>query len=99
MKVAGEDHVGIGTDNPLLGYTIDDETRKRHREFFENRRKRGISAPGEAADVLNLVEGYNEAPRYSSLADDLAARGWKSARIDKVLGGNFVRLFGEVWGG
>lgn len=98
VKVAGEDHVGIGTDNPLLGYRIDDDTRKRHREFFEDRRKRGISAPGEAADVLNLVEGYNEAPRYSRLADDLAAHGWKAARIDKVLGGNFVRLFGEVWG-
>jgi hypothetical protein len=27
-----------------------------------------------------------------------ACRGWKAARIDTVLGGNFVRLFGEVWG-
>jgi membrane dipeptidase len=99
VKVCGEDHVGIGTDNPLTGYTVDDETRKRHREFYEDRQKRGISAPGEAADVLNLVEGYNEAPRYSRLADDLSARGWKAARIDKLLGGNFVRLFGEVWGG
>ncbi|HEX8623817.1 MAG TPA: membrane dipeptidase [Allosphingosinicella sp.] len=98
VKVAGEDHVGIGTDNPLLGYTIDDAARKAQREFFEDRKKRGIAAPGEAADVFNLVEGYNEAPRYSRLADDLAARGWKTARIDKVLGGNFVRLYGEVWG-
>ncbi|HEU0098630.1 MAG TPA: membrane dipeptidase [Allosphingosinicella sp.] len=99
VKVCGEDHVGIGTDNPLLGYTIDDAARKAQREFFEDRSKRGIAAPGEAADVFNLVEGYNEAPRYSRLAGDLAARGWKAARIDKVLGGNFVRLFGEVWGG
>jgi membrane dipeptidase len=98
VKVCGEDHVGIGTDNPLTGYVIDDAARKAQREFFEDRRKRGIAAPGEAADVFNLVEGYNEAPRYSRLADDLAARGWKSARIDKLLGGNFVRLFGEAWG-
>jgi membrane dipeptidase len=99
VKVAGEDHVGIGTDNPLTGYTIDDAARKAQREFFEDRSKRGIAAPGEAADVFNLVEGYNDSPRYSRLADDLSARGWKGARIDKVLGGNFVRLFGEVWGG
>ena len=98
VKVCGEDHVGIGTDNPLLGYTIDDAARKAQREFFEDRSKRGIAAPGEAADVFNMVEGYNEAPRYSRLADDLSARGWKAARIDKVLGGNFVRLFGEAWG-
>jgi membrane dipeptidase len=98
VKVCGEDHVGIGTDNPLTGYTIDDAARKAQREFFEDRSKRGIAAPGEAADVFNLVEGYNEAPRYSRLADDLSARGWKAGRIDKLLGGNFVRLFGEVWG-
>lgn len=98
VKVCGEDHVGIGTDNPLLGYTIDAAARKAQREFFEDRSRRGIAAPGEAADVFNLVEGYNEAPRYSRLAADLSALGWKAARIDKVLGGNFVRLFGEAWG-
>ena len=98
-KVCGEDHIGLGTDGPLFGYEINEETRKRHREFFEDRRKRGISAPGEAADVLNMVEGYNDIGRYATLAADLKARGWTQARIDKLLGGNFVRLFGEVWPG
>jgi membrane dipeptidase len=98
-KVCGEDHIGLGTDGPLFGYEINEETRKRHREFFEDRRKKGIAAPGEAADVLNLVEGYNDVGRYVALAADLEARGWSSARIDKLLGGNFVRLWSEVWGG
>ncbi|HEX8574649.1 MAG TPA: membrane dipeptidase [Allosphingosinicella sp.] len=96
-KVCGEDHIGLGTDGPLFGYEINEETRKRHREFFEDRRKKGIAAPGEAADVLNLVEGYNDVGRYETLAADLKARGWTSARIDKLLGGNFVRLYGEAW--
>jgi membrane dipeptidase len=96
-KVCGEDHIGLGTDGPLFGYELNDETRKRHREFFEDRRKKGIAAPGEAADVLNLVEGYNDAGRYATLAADLKARGWSQARIDKLLGGNFVRLWSEVW--
>jgi membrane dipeptidase len=99
VKVAGEDHVGIGTDNPLTGFTIDDKARQQQREFFEDRSKRGIAAPGEAADIFNMVEGYNEAPRYASLAADLSERGWPQARIDKLLGGNFMRLFGEAWGG
>lgn len=97
-RVCGEDHIGLGTDGPLFGYEINEETKKRHREFFEDRKKKGISAPGEAADVLNLVEGYNDVGRYATLADDLKARGWSRARIDKLLGGNFVRLFGEAWG-
>lgn len=96
-KVCGEDHIGLGTDGPLFGYEINEETKKRHREFFEDRKKKGISAPGEAADVLNMVEGYNDVARYERLAADLKARGWTQGRIDKLLGGNFVRLFGDAW--
>ena len=98
VNVCGEDHVGIGTDGPLMGYTINDEMRAEHRRFFEDRQRQGIAAPGEAADVFNLVEGYNNADRYDRMAADLARRGWSTARIEKVLGNNWVRLFGEVWG-
>ncbi|MDQ4088634.1 MAG: dipeptidase [Pseudomonadota bacterium] len=98
VNVCGEDHVGIGTDNPLLGDVINDEARARQRQFFEERQRQGIAAPGEAADVFNLVEGYNDADRYDRIAADLRRRGWSSARVEKVLGNNFVRLFGEVWG-
>jgi membrane dipeptidase len=97
VNVCGADHVGIGTDNPFLGFEINDESRKHQREFYESRAKRGIAAPGEAADVFNMVEGYNDASRYERLTSDLSRRGWSSARIEKVLGGNFMRLFGEVW--
>lgn len=97
VDVCGEDHVGIGTDNPLLGFEINDQSRKEQREFYERRAKRGIAAPGEAADVFNMVEGYNDVLRYEHLASDLSRRGWSSTRTEKVLGGNFMRLFGEVW--
>jgi membrane dipeptidase len=97
VNVCGEDHVGVGTDNPLLGFEINDQSRKEQREFYENRAKRGIAAPGEAADVFNMVEGYNDVARYEHLANDLSRRGWSSTRTEKVLGGNFLRLFGEVW--
>jgi membrane dipeptidase len=97
VNVAGEDHVGIGTDGPLTDFTIDEATRQAQREFFEDRAKRGIAAPGEAADVLNIVEGYHRADRYDRIATDLRREGWSTGRIEKVLGGNFVRLYTEVW--
>jgi len=97
VNVCGEDHVGIGTDNPLLGFEINDQSRKEQREFYERRAKLGIAAPGEAADKFNMVEGYNDASRYERLASDLSRRGWSSTRTEKVLGGNFMRLLGEVW--
>jgi membrane dipeptidase len=99
LNVCGEDHIGIGTDNPLMGYAVDDRARAEHRRFYEERVRVGIAAPGEAADVYNFVEGYNSADRHGRIAADLRGRGWSSARIDKLLGGNWVRLFGEVWGG
>jgi membrane dipeptidase len=97
VNVCGEDHVGIGTDNGLRGRVVDDEARQRQRAFFERRQRLGIAAPGEAADVFNHVDGYNDSGRFDRIALDLSRRGWGGARIDKVLGANFVRLFREVW--
>src|SRR3546814_11215074 len=70
VKVCGEDHVGIGTDGPFLGYEVNDETRKRQREFYEDRAKRGIAAPGEGADGLNLADGHHETTPQNTLAAD-----------------------------
>jgi len=98
LGVCGEDHIGIGTDGPLMGYTVDDRLRETQRQFYEERVRLGIAAPGEAADIYNFVEGYNSADRYDRIAADLRGRGWSIARIEKLLGGNWVRLFGEVWG-
>jgi membrane dipeptidase len=97
VNVCGEDHVGIGTDDPFLGYAVNEESRRRHREFYEDRVRRGISAPGESAEVMNYVEGYNSGDRYDRIAADLRRRGWSTGRIEKVLGNNWMRLFGEVW--
>ena len=99
VNICGEDHVGIGTDNPFLGYEVNDETRRRHREATEERVRRGIAAPNEDPEVLLYVEGYNNGDRYDRIAADLRRRGWSAARVDKVMGDNFVRLFGEVWRG
>jgi membrane dipeptidase len=99
IQVCGEDHVGLGTDGGIAGVKVDAAYREALRKDIEDRRKRGVSAPGENPDVLTLVPEYNTPRRFETLADDLAKRGHSSARIEKILGGNFARLFGEVWGG
>jgi membrane dipeptidase len=98
VNVCGEDHVGLGTDGTLSGIEINDAFRDSMRKFVEARRKAGISAPGESPDVVNLIPEYNEPRRFLKLADDLARKGWSSARIEKILGANFARLFADVWG-
>jgi membrane dipeptidase len=99
INVCGEDHVGIGTDGILYKTVIDDTARAQQKKFFEERTARGIAAPGEGPDVFNVVAEWDDHMRFRHLADGLSRAGWKGARIDKVLGGNLLRVYGEVWGG
>jgi len=98
-NVAGEDHVGIGTDNGVLPTTLDEETKKKLKEWQEQRIKAGIAAPGEAVGVYPMVEDYNSVDRYHRFVEDLAKRGWSQARLEKLMGGNFLRVYKAAWGG
>jgi membrane dipeptidase len=97
VNVCGEDHVGLGTDGSISGVQINDAFRAYFRKNVEARQKAGVSAPGESADVFTLIPEYNDPLRFKHLADDLVRRGWPSSRIEKLLGGNFARLFSDVW--
>ncbi|MBL8265414.1 dipeptidase [Steroidobacter sp.] len=99
VNVCGEDHVGLGTDGTISAAATDEAAVRAQREFFERRAQQGIAAPGEAADVFNFVPEYNEPLRLLRLAEDLGRRGWSETKIEKILGGNFLRLFAAVWGG
>ncbi len=70
-KVAGEDHVGIGTDNGVLPTTLDEETKAKLKRWQEERIKAGIAAPGEAVGVYPMVEDYNSIDRYRRFVADL----------------------------
>lgn len=97
IQVCGEDHVGIGSDLSVTPIDGSEEYWRRHREFVAGRIERGIAAPAEDPDVLFTVADLNSHRRMELIADALAARGHSSGRIEKVLGANWVRLFGEVW--
>ena len=97
INVCGEDHVGIGTDNSITPLDLSPEFRAEHAGFVRERRRQGIGAPGEDENVFNYVPDFNTPRRMEQIADALAARGHTSARIEKVLGQNWLRLFRETW--
>lgn len=99
VNVGGEDHVAIGTDNFLAAHPDDEKTRAATRADYERRAAAGIAAPGESPDFFPAVRDYNSPMRFHMVAADLKARGWSAARIDKILGANWLRLWGDVWGG
>jgi len=98
-NVAGEDHVGIGTDNGVLPQATDAEATRKLHEWAAARIKAGIAAPGEGLDVWPMVKDYNSIDRYRRFAADLAKRGWSEARLEKLMGANFLRVYKDAWGG
>jgi membrane dipeptidase len=77
---------------------FDEKFREAHREDVHKRREPGISAPGEVDDVYTFIPDLNTPRRFETVAVLLAARGHSGARIGKILGANFARVVGEVWG-
>jgi membrane dipeptidase len=96
--VCGEDHVGVGSDLSITPLELTPEFRALHAGFVKQRRAQGISAPGEDENVFNYVPDFNSPRRMEMVADAMAKAGHSSSRIEKVLGGNWVRVLGEVWG-
>lgn len=96
-NVAGEDHVGLGTDNGVLPIVITPKAIEENRKWAAERIKAGIAAPGEGLDVFPILADYNSVDRYWRLANDLAKRGWSESRLEKLFGGNFLRVYREAW--
>jgi membrane dipeptidase len=96
VKVCGEDHVGIGSDLSITPHVVNAEYEAKHRRFVEGRKARGIAAPRE--EDYMFVKDLNVPRRLEMIADQLQSRGHSAARIEKIIGANWLRLFGEVWG-
>ncbi len=97
VNVCGEEHVGIGTDGDATA--IDDMSMYRAAiaEEVRQRRQAGIGAAGETDQVVPLIPDLMGPTQFQKLAEMLARRGHSSARIEKILGKNFLRLIREVW--
>ncbi|MGH8174273.1 MAG: dipeptidase [Rhodanobacteraceae bacterium] len=98
IDVCGEDHVGIGTDGPVAPTDRTPEFEKDNREYMKGMIEDGIFEKGRPADLYTFIPDLNMADRFDALAAKLSARGHSDARIAKILGGNFARVFKEVWG-
>ncbi len=95
IQVCGEDHVGIGSDNPYEPKVADAAAYESVRAAAARRRREGIGAPRE--DEVWFIPELTGPRKMEKVADALLARGHSERRVEKVIGLNFIRLFGEVW--
>jgi membrane dipeptidase len=96
INVCGADHVGIGSDGSIQKTVLTAEQKAAFDEDIARRKKLGIGAPGE--DRYPYVPDLNGPDHMEIIAIELAKRGQPSAVIEKVLGANFQRVLGEIWG-
>jgi membrane dipeptidase len=90
INVAGVDSVGIGTD-----FTQDQDQR-----FFDwLTHDKGYARSLVHFEAIQNPEGIRTIGEFPNLTAALERAGWKESRIRKVMGENWVRVVGEVWGG
>lgn len=98
VDVCGEDHVGIGTDLGISPIEITPQFAKDNVEQIRDMIGQGIFERDRDPDLYLFPPDLNVANRFEVLAGLLSARGHSDARIEKILGRNFARVMGEVWG-
>ena len=82
IRLVGVDHVGIGTD------------------FSEgwadspSHRKRLLEIDGR---IYDYPQGIDMVTKFPNMAHGLVSRGYSDSDIEKILGGNFLRVFEQVW--
>lgn len=98
VNVCGEDHVGIGTDGSVTAIDDLDAYKAHLAKEVAARAAAGIGARGERADTFPFVVDLRGVDQFRELARLLRQRGHPAARIEKILGLNFLRFAAEVWG-
>jgi len=90
-KLIGPEHVGVGSDMDLDGYDdLAPEAQKQIRANYKD-----SYSFREKIDI----EGLDHPKRMFDLTEGLIRRKYSDAEIRGVLGGNFVRVLGQIWAG
>ena len=89
--MVGIDHVAIGTDFCV----------EQPRSWFEwINSSQGMRPEMEvpySPDPYHHLRGFNDPTEFVNVAEGLLQRGYPPDGVRKVLGENWLRLFGRVW--
>ncbi|WP_238008519.1 membrane dipeptidase [Dactylosporangium sp. AC04546] len=89
VEVAGVDHVAIATDY--------DETLTEAMRAEQLKDKEFKSLLGDWKWEERRAIGMDDAGHFPNFTEALLAGGFSPADVTKVLGGNWLRVFGEAW--
>jgi membrane dipeptidase len=88
--LVGVDHVGIGSD------FFEAESPIRFERYF---RRRYPAIVGHYTIDTVYAQGFERVDHFAALPAALRGRGFRDEDVHKILGGNFMRVFGQSWPG
>ncbi|PSL00334.1 membrane dipeptidase [Murinocardiopsis flavida] len=91
LDVAGIDHVGIATD----------QCEGHDRDFFEYLARLHGTTPHFDVRIPGpnpAIKGLETNAEIPNIAAGLRGRGYGTEEVDKIMGGNWMRLYRDVWG-
>lgn len=94
VKLVGIDHVALGSDTLVRGWPTDPKVKD---EFLANYGEPHFKNSYRFRFPLG-TEGLNDEHKWKYLTAGLIKRGYQEEAIVKILGGNWLRVFGEVIG-
>ncbi|OZG70112.1 peptidase M19 [Hahella sp. CCB-MM4] len=89
VNIAGEDQVGIGTDF----------TQGHDKQFFEwLTHDKGYARRLTSFGKIINPEGIRTVGEFPNLTEALLRRGFSETAVRKIMGENWLRVLGDVWG-
>ena len=93
-NLVGINHVGMGIDFEYIGAGMQ-EASKAHYDYFV---KTGQWDPKDyPPPPYYYPRGLDDPRRFPNLTKALLERGYNDAETKKVLGGNFMRVYSQIW--
>lgn len=94
VNLVGVDHVAIGTDSEATKGAYPPELRASLRRQYSATTGGFHTQFPQGAPLVGLEEGLGD---WSNITRRLHERGYKGDAVQKIIGGNFLRVFREVW--
>ena len=91
------DHIGIGTDMSLGTYPYHDKDPWPQPEYASAIGVYAEAVSGDVRSPKRALCDFNSYPQVVGFAEALRARGYSGTDVEKILGGNFLRVFERVW--
>ncbi len=97
-QLAGDaDHIGIGTDMSLGSYPPHETDPWGEPAYVSISEDYGRHVTADIRSPRRAIDGFSDYAEIVGVADRLLARGYTDAQVHGILGGNYLRVFEQVW--